>query len=57
MINEDVLNERRRCEQIILNAIKRNADKPALADKLRLILRKIRTGASGGPSSEPQAKP
>lgn len=57
MISEEVLKERQRCEQLILNVIKHNPDKTALVCKLKLILQKVRTGANGGRSSGQQARP
>lgn len=54
--------ERQRCEQIIINALKRNKDHPLVSAKLKLILQKIRkpnrlTGVSGGPLNEQPATP
>ena len=57
----DAEKERARCEQIVINAIKRNKDVPLVASKLKLVLQKIRrsrsTGTNGGPSPAQLALP
>lgn len=57
----EVEQERQRCEQIIINAMKRNKDCPIVLSKLKLVLQKVRstrsTGKRGGRSNVPQATP
>lgn len=59
-MTDEVLKERKRCEQIIINAMRRNKDSPIVMSKLKLILQKIRkqsTGQPGGRSPVPPGQP